>query len=106
MVAIAKIDCEAVGKRSSLRPRFHEALHQIGELVALHAGKETDAGDSGGVKKISEAAFGRTGFQGDAIEQELRPGGTQEQATWTCGINGCPKLAPGGIELPSGTGML
>src|SRR5271154_7598345 len=100
MDAIAKMDGEAVGKWPGLRPRFHEALHQIGELIALDARKEPDAGHTCGVEEIGETAFGGAGFQGDAIEQELRAGGPQEQATLTGGSHCIPKLTPGGVELP------
>src|ERR1700689_5631086 len=106
VAATGEIDCEAVGEWYSLRARFHEALHQIGEFCALDARKETDAGDSGGVEEISEITFGGAGFQGAALEQKLRTGGSQQKATLPRCSYRCLQFRPCGIELAGRAGML
>jgi hypothetical protein len=105
MGAMGEMDGEAIGEGSRLRAGFHEALHQIREFFAFNTGEETDAGHPGSVEEISETAFGGAGFQGDAIEQELRTRGAEEQATWPGGVDGCPQFRPCGLELASGAGM-
>src|SRR5580704_13169229 len=99
MSAVGEVDSEAIGKGRGLRPRFHEALNEIGEFLAVNTGEETDASDSRGVEEISEAAFGGAGFQGDAVEQELRAGGAKEQAAGAGCIHGCLEFSPRRVKL-------
>ena len=61
---------------------------------------------AGSVEEISEAALGGAGFKGYAIEEELRSGSTQKQATWSSRVHGCLELAPCRIELAGRARML
>ena len=106
MGAVGEMDGEAIGKGCGFRPRFHKALNEIGEFHTLDPRQETDAGHSGGVEEIREVAFGGAGFKRDTVEEELRARGTQEQAAWPGGVDGCPELGPGRVKLASGARML
>jgi hypothetical protein len=97
---------EPVGERGYLRAGFHEGSYEVCELVALDVGSETDAGDARSGEQIGKATLCGGGFERYAVKEKLRTRGTQQKAALASGINCCDQLAPSGVELASGAGML
>ncbi|HYL47574.1 MAG TPA: hypothetical protein VEU52_11140 [Candidatus Limnocylindrales bacterium] len=96
---------EALAEGADFRAGFHESFDEIVEFIPVNRGAKTDAGHTGGGKKVCKAPFSRGTFQGNAIQKELRTGGSEEKPGRAGRFYGLCKLMPGGIELVGGAGV-
>jgi hypothetical protein len=74
---------QLLGQDRRLRITRRESAHQPFEVFLGDARSELNAGEAGGRKQLGKAALGGRGIDRHAIEQELRPGGAQQE---TCFI--------------------
>jgi hypothetical protein len=104
--ALPKVLFETICQGAGPGARLHEHSHEIGKLLAFDARVEADARDARVVEQIGKAALGVSGFERHAIQQKLRPGGSQQKA----GFAGCSdrvlKFIPRGLELAGRTRVL
>jgi hypothetical protein len=64
------------------------------------------AGDFRAGEHLRETAFGGSGFEWNAVQQELRATGAQQQAALAAGRQGGVQLFANDIELCGATGVL
>jgi hypothetical protein len=75
-------------------------------FLLCDGGEKLNAGKAGSGEQLSELFFCGSAFQGNAIQQQLRAGGTEHQpVVRTCG-NCRAELVPGDVQLFGGTGVL
>ena len=56
-----------------------EGFHHAGERGLRHLGRKMNAGDACGGEEAREAFFRGSGFQGDAVEEQLIAGNGEQQ---------------------------
>jgi hypothetical protein len=103
---LAEVLLEAIRQGAGPGARLHEHPHQVGKLLAFDAGVEADTCDARVVEQVGKAALGVGGFERHAIQQELRPGSSQQKACFAGCSDGVREFIPRGLELDGRTSVL